>query len=145
MSAGFDAAAGDPLGEGAVTPAGFGRMTRALAHEVQGRLLLALEGGYSLSQLPRCAAACVRALLDETPCALEEAAHVAGADCCEVRRAAPHAHAHAPRARARARAFARPTRRTRTPRAPYAHATRARPHAPHPCHALYPCLALHTP
>ena len=88
MSAGFDAAAGDPLGEGAVTPAGFGRMTRALAHEVQGRLLLALEGGYSLSQLPRCAAACVRALLDETPCALEEVADVAGADCCEVRRAA---------------------------------------------------------
>ena len=36
VSAGFDAAAGDPLGEGAVTPAGFGRMTRALAHEVQG-------------------------------------------------------------------------------------------------------------
>ena len=36
VSAGFDAAAGDPLGEGAVTPAGFGRMTRALAQEVQG-------------------------------------------------------------------------------------------------------------
>ena len=116
MSAGFDAAAGDPLGEGAVTPAGFGRMTRALAHEVQGRLLLALEGGYSLSQLPRCAAACVRALLDETPCALEEVADVAGADCCEVRRAAPHAHAHAHSHAPRA-VRARHARRTRTPHA----------------------------
>ena len=97
MSAGFDAAAGDPLGEAAVTPAGFGRMTRALAHEVQGRLLLALEGGYSLSQLPRCAAACVRALLDEPPCALETAADIAGADCCEAGRAAVRAtlRAHA--------------------------------------------------
>ena len=34
-------------------------------HQVQGRLLLALEGGYSLTELPRCAAACVRALLGE--------------------------------------------------------------------------------
>jgi len=33
---------------------------------VQGRLLLALEGGYSLTELPQCAAACVRALLGET-------------------------------------------------------------------------------
>ena len=52
VSAGFDAAAGDPLGEAAVTPAGFGRMTRALAYEAP-RLLLALEGGYSLSQAVR--------------------------------------------------------------------------------------------
>ena len=30
-------------------------------------MLLALEGGYSLTELPRCAAACVRALLGDPP------------------------------------------------------------------------------
>jgi len=55
VSAGFDIAAGDPLGSMEVTAAGFGYLTRLLvdlAGELcQGRLLIALEGGYHLPAL----------------------------------------------------------------------------------------------
>lgn len=97
VSAGFDAARGDPLGDCTVTPAGFGRMTRALAAETGGRLLLALEGGYSLKQLPACALACVSALLDEAPSTAELAADAAGVACGDEGRAAVQAtlQAHA--------------------------------------------------
>jgi len=54
-SAGFDIAAGDPLGGMAVTAEGFGRLTRALmdmaAGTASGRLALVLEGGYALRAL----------------------------------------------------------------------------------------------
>lgn len=54
-SAGFDIAAGDPLGGMAVTAAGFGRLTRSLmdmaARTAAGRLALVLEGGYDLRAL----------------------------------------------------------------------------------------------
>ncbi len=52
VSCGFDIALGDPLGAMRVTPTGFAYMTRImrqLAEEVcEGRLLITLEGGYSL-------------------------------------------------------------------------------------------------
>ena len=98
VSAGFDAAQGDPLADCAVTAAGFGAMTRSLLRECGGRLLLALEGGYSLKQLPQCALACVRALLGEPPSEAEAAAEAAGADACEAARKAVAAtlQAHAP-------------------------------------------------
>jgi acetoin utilization deacetylase AcuC-like enzyme len=55
VSAGFDIYQGDPLGGMNVTPDGFAYMARALkelAEEVcEGKLLLTLEGGYSLSGL----------------------------------------------------------------------------------------------
>lgn len=55
VSAGYDICAGDPLGAMAVTPAGFAYMTRVLknlaAELCGGRLLLTLEGGYSLTGL----------------------------------------------------------------------------------------------
>ena len=55
VSAGFDTYQGDPLGGMNVTPAGFAYMARVLkelAEEVcDGRLLLTLEGGYSLTGL----------------------------------------------------------------------------------------------
>jgi acetoin utilization deacetylase AcuC-like enzyme len=54
-SAGFDIAAGDPLGGMAVTPAGFGRLTASLMaiaeRTAEGRLALVLEGGYDLAAL----------------------------------------------------------------------------------------------
>ena len=54
-SAGFDIAAGDPLGGMEVTPAGFGRMTASLMamaeRTASGRLALVLEGGYDLAAL----------------------------------------------------------------------------------------------
>lgn len=55
VSAGFDISAGDPLGTMAVTPRGFGYLTRVLvelAEEIcNGRLLFVLEGGYDLAGL----------------------------------------------------------------------------------------------
>ena len=55
VSAGFDIARGDPLGDMEVTPAGFSRMTQALkdlaAECCPGRLVFTLEGGYHLDAL----------------------------------------------------------------------------------------------
>lgn len=67
VSAGFDAAEGDPLGSLRVSPAGFAQMTARLAQLAGGRLVLALEGGYNLSAIARSAEACLRVLLDEEP------------------------------------------------------------------------------
>src|SRR5207249_3873679 len=67
VSAGFDAAAGDPLGAMRLTPAGYARMTARLKELAHGRLVLALEGGYDLEAIARSAAACLRVLLGETP------------------------------------------------------------------------------
>ena len=57
VSAGFDIAAGDPLGGMAVTAGGFGRLTASLRRLAErtaaGRLALVLEGGYDLPAL-RC-------------------------------------------------------------------------------------------
>ncbi len=65
VSAGFDGAEGDEMGGCRITPAGFGRMTRALMEGIPsaaGRVVLALEGGYRLSVLSQCVEACVEAL-----------------------------------------------------------------------------------
>jgi acetoin utilization deacetylase AcuC-like enzyme len=55
VSAGYDIYIDDPLGSMAVTPAGFAYMTRVLkklaAELCGGKLLLTLEGGYSLTGL----------------------------------------------------------------------------------------------
>ena len=55
VSAGFDAAARDPLAEMALSANGYGYMTRALASQAQksagGRIALLLEGGYDLVAL----------------------------------------------------------------------------------------------
>jgi len=68
-SAGFDIAAGDPLGGMAVSAEGFGRLTRALmemaARTAAGRLALVLEGGYDLRALSDGVAEVLRALGNE--------------------------------------------------------------------------------
>jgi hypothetical protein len=46
ISAGFDAAAGDPLGQMRVTPRGYAHMTSSLKMIAGGKLVLVLEGGY---------------------------------------------------------------------------------------------------
>jgi acetoin utilization deacetylase AcuC-like enzyme len=65
VSAGYDAADGDPLGSMRVSPAGYGWMTSALLGLANGRLVLALEGGYNLDAISRSAEACLRVLLGE--------------------------------------------------------------------------------
>ncbi|XP_076596776.1 protein deacetylase HDAC6 isoform X2 [Chaetodon auriga] len=63
VSAGFDAAVGDPKGEMCVSPQCFHVLTHLLMSLAEGRLVLALEGGYNLQSTAEGAAACVRALL----------------------------------------------------------------------------------
>jgi len=70
VSAGFDAHARDPLGGMRVSTDGFARMAasvRAVADEVcDGRLMLALEGGYDLEALGETVAAVLDVLADPT-------------------------------------------------------------------------------
>jgi len=65
VSAGFDCALGDPIGGMRVTPEGFGRMTRRLQSLANGKLVLALEGGYDLVTLSDSIVHCVKALLGD--------------------------------------------------------------------------------
>lgn len=65
VSAGFDAAAGDPIGACRVTPRGFAFMTQQLLTLADGRLLLVLEGGYNVPVIAACAEYCLRALMGE--------------------------------------------------------------------------------
>ncbi|KAH7675268.1 Histone deacetylase family protein [Dioscorea alata] len=67
ISAGFDAARGDPLGCCDVTPAGFAQMTNMLTSLSQGKLLVVLEGGYNLRSISSSATAVVKVLLGEKP------------------------------------------------------------------------------
>ncbi|XP_061644669.1 histone deacetylase 6 [Phyllopteryx taeniolatus] len=65
VSAGFDAALGDPKGQMCVIPECFQTLTHMLMSLAEGRLILALEGGYNLQSTAECSTACVRALLGE--------------------------------------------------------------------------------
>jgi len=63
VSAGFDAAMGDPLGKCQVTPMAYALMTKYLSVLAEGRVILALEGGYNLKSIAECMTACGAALL----------------------------------------------------------------------------------
>lgn len=67
VSAGFDATEQHPkeLGGFRVTPACFGYMTKKLMSLADGKVVLALEGGYDLQSLCDCAEVCLRALLNK--------------------------------------------------------------------------------
>jgi histone deacetylase 6 len=67
VCAGFDAAAGDPLGGMELSPAGYAHMTAELSRLAGGKLVVALEGGYNLRSIARSAAAVLRVLLGEAP------------------------------------------------------------------------------
>ncbi len=67
VSAGFDAAEGDPLGSQRLSPAGYAGMTARLQSLCAGKVVLALEGGYNLTAIARAAEACLRELLGEEP------------------------------------------------------------------------------
>ncbi|XP_061179793.1 histone deacetylase 4-like isoform X3 [Saccostrea echinata] len=75
ISAGFDAAVGHPppLGGYNVSAACFGHMTRELMSLADGKLVLALEGGYHLPAICDATELCIKALLgDELPPVKEE-------------------------------------------------------------------------
>ena len=71
VSAGFDAAEGDPLGGMALSPAGYAQMTAQMMSLAGGKVVIALEGGYNLRAISTSAAACLRVLLGEAPPLIE--------------------------------------------------------------------------
>ncbi|XP_075812764.1 protein deacetylase HDAC6 isoform X2 [Microtus pennsylvanicus] len=70
VSAGFDAAQGDPLGGCQVTPEGYAHLTHLLMGLANGRIILILEGGYNLASISESMAACTHSLLGDPPPAL---------------------------------------------------------------------------
>ncbi|CAN7125696.1 unnamed protein product [Brassica rapa subsp. narinosa] len=65
LSAGFDAAIGDPRGGCFVTPYGYSVMLKKLMEFAQGKIVMALEGGYNLGSVAKSSLACVQVLLEE--------------------------------------------------------------------------------
>lgn len=74
VSAGFDAAIGHPppLGGYLVSPACFGHLTRELMRLANGKVVLALEGGYDLPAICDSAQECVKALLGDDLASIAE-------------------------------------------------------------------------
>jgi len=74
VSAGFDAAKGDPLGGYRLSPAMYGHMTQGLLGLAGGRVVVCLEGGYCLPAISECMLQCARSILgDPLPCLSLEA------------------------------------------------------------------------
>lgn len=67
ISAGFDAARGDPLGGCQLSPEGYAHLTHQLMGLANGRIILILEGGYNLTSISESMAACTRTLLGDPP------------------------------------------------------------------------------
>ncbi len=64
VSAGFDCAHGDPLGGLGVTQIGFNYMTRKLKKISNGKIVIALEGGYNVNVISESMLACLKGLMD---------------------------------------------------------------------------------
>jgi acetoin utilization deacetylase AcuC-like enzyme len=81
VSAGYDIYEGDPLGTMDVTPSGFGAMTamlKQLAEELcEGRLLLALEGGYHIAGIAQSIHHTINALLQNNVAGAQSSASAA--------------------------------------------------------------------
>lgn len=67
VSAGFDAARGDPLGGYNVSPEGYAHLTHLLLTLASGRLVMILEGGYNLTSISESMALCTSVLLGDPP------------------------------------------------------------------------------
>jgi len=67
ISAGFDCVKGDKLGPMNVSPVGFEHMLSMLLPLANGKVVCALEGGYSLQPIAECAYSCVKILLNNQP------------------------------------------------------------------------------
>lgn len=65
VSAGFDAAVGDPLGGCKVSAEGFGLFTHWLSGLANGRIVLCLEGGYNVNSVAYSMTMCAKALLGD--------------------------------------------------------------------------------
>ncbi|PHT47636.1 Histone deacetylase 5 [Capsicum baccatum] len=65
ISAGFDAAIGDPLGGCRVSPYGYAVMLNKLLVFARGKIVMALEGGYNLDSIANSVQACIEVLLQQ--------------------------------------------------------------------------------
>lgn len=65
VSAGFDAAIGDPLGGCKVTPEAYGHFTHWLSSLANGKIVICLEGGYNVNSISHAMAMCTKALLGD--------------------------------------------------------------------------------
>ncbi|CAN6225983.1 unnamed protein product [Urochloa humidicola] len=65
VSAGFDAALGDPLGGCCITPNGYALLLTKLLGFAKGRIVMALEGGYNLRSIANSVFACAKVLLGD--------------------------------------------------------------------------------
>ncbi|XP_071441750.1 histone deacetylase 6 [Hetaerina americana] len=65
ISAGFDAADGDPLGGCKVTPEAYAHMTNWLSSLANGKVIVILEGGYNITSTSLSLVACAKALLGD--------------------------------------------------------------------------------
>jgi histone deacetylase 6 len=71
ISCGFDSGQGDPLGGYNVTPNGYAHMTHLLKALANGKIVIALEGGYNLTTISNSMSAVVQVLLGDTPSILD--------------------------------------------------------------------------
>ncbi|XP_056410464.1 histone deacetylase 6-like [Hyla sarda] len=67
VSAGFDAARGDPLGGCRISPEGYAHMTHLLMGLAGGKIVVVLEGGYNLTSISDSMSMCTRTLLGDPP------------------------------------------------------------------------------
>ena len=65
VSAGFDAALGDPIGGCCVSTACYSAMIQMTMSVCRGRVMVLLEGGYNLASISAAAEACVQTLLGD--------------------------------------------------------------------------------
>ncbi|KAL6322602.1 hypothetical protein AAG906_014268 [Vitis piasezkii] len=65
----YNAAIGDPLRGCRVTPYGYSVMLKKLMEFAEGKIIMALEGGYNLVSLANSVLACVEVLLEDKPIA----------------------------------------------------------------------------
>ncbi|XP_055910185.1 histone deacetylase 6 isoform X1 [Eupeodes corollae] len=65
VSAGFDAAIGDPLGGCKVTPEAYGLFTHWLSALANGRIIVCLEGGYNVNSISYAMTMCTKSLLGD--------------------------------------------------------------------------------
>lgn len=65
VSAGFDAAIGDPIGHYNVTPEAYAYFTHWLSTLANGRIMLCLEGGYNVNSVAHAMTMCTKALLGD--------------------------------------------------------------------------------
>lgn len=67
VSAGFDAAVNDPLGQYCVTPQTYGHFIHHLSALAGGKIIVSLEGGYNLESISAASFYCLSSLVGYAP------------------------------------------------------------------------------